>query len=580
MATRFGLGPVFAYEWLASSRRWHGYALRSLLVFLMFLGLAGVWLGELDDSGQMSVRQLAGIGQAFYAVTTLILLGLVGLAAPAATAGAVCVDKARGNLMVLFTTDLSNTEIVLGKLAARLTPVLGLIACAAPMLAVATLFGGVAPLLPTGAVLVCLACGVFGCTLALTLSIWGRKTHEVLLTTYAFGIFWLLSALIWAAIFSVIPWTARPSWFPGQLALLPYNPVFLALGPLSGGPGPIAIGIYEQARFCVLGLMTSALLAVLSIWRIRTVVVRQAGRGEVTRRSKSSAEARPVPFGWLGGLIPSPSLDGNPVLWREWRRRRPSRWSVAVWGLYALVASGFSLWIVISALSGASGGIGEGGGVISGFQAAAGLLLLSVSAATSLAEERQRGSLDVLLTTPLSTRSIVMGKWWGAFRGVPPLIIWPVLIAAALTTNNGFAPILIGGLILAYGAAITSLGLALATWLPRMDWAVGLTAGLYVVVVIGAVAFGISVFGEGPDSIGPGVAAASPFWGVGYSTGLFSGKIQANDETRGHSLWLVVWIVVYALIALVLLFATLKTFNRCLGRTDDLKQIPRPTNDA
>ena len=52
--------------------------------------------------------------------------------------------------------------------------------------------------------------------------------------------------------------------------------------------------------------------------------------------------------------------------------------------------------------------------MINGLQVSAGLLLLSVSAATSLAEERQRGSLDVLLATPLSTRSIVLGKWWGA----------------------------------------------------------------------------------------------------------------------------------------------------------------------
>jgi hypothetical protein len=65
----------------------------------------------------------------------------------------------------------------------------------------------------------------------------------------------------------------------------------------------------------------------------------------------------------------------------------------------------------------------------------------------------------VLLATPLSTRSIVLGKWWGAFRGVPPLTVLPVLIAAAMATHTGFAlgPVLIGGLVVAYGAAITSL---------------------------------------------------------------------------------------------------------------------------
>ena len=42
------------------------------------------------------------------------------LAAPAATAGAICVDRARGTLTHMLATDLSDPEIVLGKLAARL----------------------------------------------------------------------------------------------------------------------------------------------------------------------------------------------------------------------------------------------------------------------------------------------------------------------------------------------------------------------------------------------------------------------------------------------------------------------------
>ena len=198
-------GPVFAYEWLMASRRWQGYALRTLLVLLLMFGLSAVWLGGHDGPGELSLRQQADIGRGFYAVLNLILLGLVGLAAPAATAGSICLDKARGNLTLLFATDLTDAEIVLGKLAARLAPVLGLIACAAPVLALTTPLGGVDPMLLIGAILVCLACAVFGCTLALTLSVWGRKTHEVLLTTYAFGILYLLAAPSWAGLVPNLP---------------------------------------------------------------------------------------------------------------------------------------------------------------------------------------------------------------------------------------------------------------------------------------------------------------------------------------------------------------------------------------
>src|SRR5436309_2296989 len=424
MATRSwpGLGPVFAYEWLTASRRWQGDALRSLLVLLLLLGLSGVWLGHHDGTGELSVRQLAEIGRGFYAVTTLILLGLVGLAAPAAAAGAICLDKARGNLTLLFSTDLTDAEIVLGKLAARLVPVLGLIACAAPVLALATLLGGVDPAMPTGAILVCMACGVFGCTLALTLSVWGRKTHEVLLATYAFGILYLLAAPMWVALVPMLPGWAL-AWLPGYLALLPYNPIFLALAPQGAPPGMGPVGLGAQAWFCTLGLLASALLAAASTWRIRRVIIRQAGQGEATRRADRPAAARRGPLARLTRLLPSPSLDGNPVLWREWHRRRPSRWSVAVCGLFGMLASGFSLWAIVDALDGAGPRGRDAGGVISGMQVSAGLLLLSVSAVMSLAEERQRGSLDVLLATPLSTRSIVLSKWLGAFRGVLPLTV-------------------------------------------------------------------------------------------------------------------------------------------------------------
>src|SRR4051794_19031356 len=566
MATRSwpGLGPVFAFEWLTASRRWQGYALRSLLVLLLLLGLSGVWLGSDDGAGELSVEQLADIGRGFYAVTTLIVLGLVSLAAPAATAGAVCLDKARGNLTLLFSTHLTDAEIVLGKLAARLVPVLGLIACAAPVQALATLLGGVDPAMLAGAVLVCLACAVFGCTLALTLSVWGRKTHEVLLATYAFGIFWLLSAPIWAGLVWMLPWWARPAWLPGSLALVPYNPVFLALSPLSAGgpPGLGPMGLGAQARFCALGLLTSALMATAATWRIRAVVIRQAGRGEATSRAEHPAGARRGPLARLARLLPAPSLDGNPVLWREWHRRRPSRWSVAVWGLFGVLSGGFSLWVIVEALNRALPGAPGIGGVISGLQVSAGLLLLSISAVTSLAEERQRGSLDVLLATPLSTRSIVLGKWRGALRGGPPLTGLAGLLAPAMAAHTRVAPGpgLIGGPVVALGAAITSLGLALATWLPRMDRAIGLTAGLYLVVPIAAIPVGMTLFGNGPNEAGAGFASASPFWGVGFSSAMFGDTAGPGHRVGEHAAWLVFWIVAYGLVAFGLLLATLRTF--------------------
>ena len=62
-------------------------------------------------------RFLAELGEQVYYGIAGVQLSLVLLAAPAATAGSVCVDRARGWLAHMFVTPLSDTEIVLGKLA-------------------------------------------------------------------------------------------------------------------------------------------------------------------------------------------------------------------------------------------------------------------------------------------------------------------------------------------------------------------------------------------------------------------------------------------------------------------------------
>ena len=132
---------------------------------------------------------------------------------------------------------------------------------------------------------------------------------------------------------------------------------------------------------------------------------------------------------WLPPL-PGPSVDGNPVLWREWHRSRPSRLLRVVWLLYSALGV---LWIVLAVqVMPQTRANSELVGMMNMFQVSVGLLLLSVSAATSLAEERVRGSLDVLLSTPLSTRSILAGKWWGTFRQTAHVLVWPAIVAGQL----------------------------------------------------------------------------------------------------------------------------------------------------
>jgi hypothetical protein len=87
-------------------------------------------------------------------------------------------------------------------------------------------------------------------------------------------------------------------------------------------------------------------------------------------------------------------------------------------------------------------------------------------------------------------------------------------------------------------------------------------------VTIGAIPVGTILFGKGPSGVRDGFSAASPFWGVAFSSAVFGGTAGPRHDIEKQAAWLALWIVAYGLVASGLLLATLKTFNRCLGRFD------------
>lgn len=562
MMIRWGLGPVFAFEWLTSSRRWQLYAMRSLFVGALLGSISFIWWTKLADQFFPTFQSLARVGESFYYAIVGTQLVLVLLAAPAATAGAICLDKSRGTLDHLLATDLSNAEIVLGKLAARLVPVIGAIFCALPVMALATLLGGVDPVALSGAFLVTLCVAILACTLALTLSVWGRQTFEVLMATYLVLTIWLLAV----PIATLAAWTVLQfPWANVRSVLELSNPIYLAFAPYTQ---PGAVGLSTYGWFFGVSLLLSAVLAGLAVHRIRSVALRQAGRGvrPARRRATLTLPQLPALPGW-----PVPSLDDNPVLWREWHRKRPSRWSCVVWGVYGVVAALSTVLALFHWIRSPGGPGSETPAIVSAFVGSAGLLFLSISSATSLAEERVRGSLDVLLATPMSTRTILWGKWYGTFRSVPRLAILPMLAAVCLATRSGYwiyVPLFLA-LILAYGAAITSLGLAMATWFPRLGRAIGCTVGIYVVFSVGWIFAIVSLFphAEGP---GPGLAIGSPFFGFAFGTACIADPQHAPTGIRdSFGFWLISWTSIFAVVARGLFSRTVRTFDRCLGRASE-----------
>jgi len=543
-----GPGPVFTSELLTASRQWHVYAARSLFVAGLLAGLTAVWWGNVAGRSLETIREQAEVGRRFYRALAGTQLALALLVAPAATAAAVGMDKVRGTLAHLLVTDLTEAEIVLGKLGARLVPVAGMALCGLPFMALGTLLGGVDPTDVAGLILVSLGGAVLGCSLAMALSVVGTRATESTLLTYGVWLVVILLPPTWWGLRRV---AGLPPW-PLPWWLEETSPVLLVFPPGPSSPGATFWG---RARFLVLALALSAALAAAATARLRAAVVR-----EPARRGGRRTSPRP------GVRLPGPSLDGNPVLWREWQVRRPGRWGSVFWALYALLAA--CCTVTIAALtSSPSRGRWVACGFLNGMQVSAGMLMLSFTAATSLAEERVRGSLDVLLTTPLTTRSVVWGLWWGTFRAVPALAVPPGLAVAAVAWRHGHWPgvWLVVGLVVTYGAALTGLGLALATWVPRPGRAAGYCAAAHVAVTVGWVLVVASVAPHAPGLRGPGIGSFSPFMGVMLPT--VAMQLAPDPEFREMARWLSFWIAADAALAALLVLAVLATFDRCLGRT-------------
>jgi hypothetical protein len=91
---------------------------------------------------------------------------------------------------------------------------------------------------------------------------------------------------------------------------------------------------------------------------------------------------------------------------------------------------------------------------------------------------------------------------------------------------------------------------------------------VYVLVTVGSVPMAMLLF-RNSNSFGPGLAAASPFWGTGYFSAMIGGTAGPQQFWPSTVAWSFIWLVVYTAVAAGLWAATRVTFDRCLGRVSE-----------
>ncbi len=316
------------------------------------------------------------------------------------------------------------------------------------------------------------------------------------MAVYAVLILWLLSLPYWEILATAGKIGPPPVWY-GKL-----NPYVLAFQPYHVNT-QIRLALFDLALYIVVVFVASALFTLFGVWTLRREL--KTSKPPSERLNEFFGRLRSRFYSWW----PSPTLDGNPVLWREWHRNRASGMAWRLWAIFWGVATASTAYGIYQLVT--EGLTSMGGGwtlPTNAFMVTFGMLFLSATAPTTLSEERVRGSLDILMSTPLPTRTIVLGKWWAVFRVVPVLAVLPALGAVFYVAASPMpiAPSMLRfyphpreitffdrfnavgfsvAWFFAHGALFTCVGLALATWIARPGRAIGLSVAFYLLMLIG-----------------------------------------------------------------------------------------------
>jgi len=333
---------------------------------------------------------------------------------------------------------------VLGNLFGRLFFVLALLVCSLPLFAITQYFGGVPGRTVFLSYIVSAAAALLVGATAIALAVNRLAGRRAVFTFYAAVVSYI--GVTWAIDLALRP--GSPAGPGGVTALTPLNP-FLSLQALlqpSTYPRPDAVQLADMgpiarrwygspvAVWCWLSIGLSLTMCLISSLTLRQV---GATQGVPWYRKMFGLGARDA------DTRPAREVWNNPVAWREASARANTLPKLlARWGfILAGAIWGIGLTVVYH-----RAGLGHDGYRFA-LQATfwtefAVIVLIAINmSATAISREREDGTLDLLLTTPLSQAYYLNGKLRGLISYLAPLIAIPVgtmAIAGLYVLFDGF----------------------------------------------------------------------------------------------------------------------------------------------
>ncbi len=137
------IGPIFSRELVTAPRRPQHFLYRGVYGTALFVLMCTAWLVLAGTQIIRSIGDMAKFGSILFFILAPLQLALLTFLAALRAASSVAQEKDKKTLILLLMTRLTNHELVLGKLLASLLDVLVMLATAAPIFMLLTLFGGV-----------------------------------------------------------------------------------------------------------------------------------------------------------------------------------------------------------------------------------------------------------------------------------------------------------------------------------------------------------------------------------------------------------------------------------------------------
>ncbi len=484
----------------ASRRVRHLWIRFAYLVFLLLVTLFFVVSGP--GSGGASLADLAKNASSMFKIASIAQLALMCFLSPVFAAGAITQERDAQTFNILLATPLSNAQIVLGSLMSRLYFVLMLLLSGLPIFLIMMIYGGITFGQIVESFAIAAATAIITGSLAICVSMIRVGTRRTILSFYVAIGFYLIS------VYALGKWDgtwmaeAPPGIDERQLSwLAPIHP-FLALDvalnrvsapdiDVLGGRSGLTkfVMAYPHRAYVFITLLASALMTLLAMFFVRqpkegepgiwASLVAKVSRGAVGERSRKPRHV------W-----------NNPVAWRE----ATFRASAATRGFlnFALLGGGLVTAIVLVVNHMQTGDVSETREWLSAVVTTELFLILLAAtntAATAMTKDKESAAMDLLLTTPLTSRYIVWGKFRGLVTFTIPLIAIPTLTVLLLGIQGLFskdatpvvpieATVEIAVLMTAYSAAACMFGLTVSLHSRRTIKAVMVSVGIVIIVCL------------------------------------------------------------------------------------------------